>query len=113
MTSTSLIPLSRSISSAISLPDKLFLMGTCEYFLNLFLILAALEAVDLITGFSEDTPYDLILKTGPNVLVKGDDYNEEDIVGADIVKEMGGEVKTVPLVSGFSTTDLIKKIANN
>ena len=75
-------------------------------------VLAALEVVDLITYFEEDTPYELIGSCIPNVLVKGEDYSEEEIVGADVVKENGGAVKTVPLTVGFSTSEIINRIEN-
>lgn len=74
------------------------------------LVLAGLECVDAIVLFDEDTPYNLIKAVQPDVLVKGDDYKAEDIVGYDIVKASGGEVITVPLVQGFSTTSLIAKL---
>lgn len=73
-------------------------------------ILAALEFVDLVTLFDEDTPYKLIRQVVPDILVKGNDYAEEEIVGAKIVKENGGKVRTVPMVTGYSTSDFIKKI---
>lgn len=66
-------------------------------------ILSALECIDLVVLFDEDTPYELIQKVQPDVLVKGDDYKAEEIVGHDIVKAKGGEVVTIPLVKGFST----------
>jgi len=73
-------------------------------------MLSALGFVDAVILFDEDTPYELISALKPDVLIKGDDYSVENIVGADIVIENGGEVKTIPLVKGFSTSDLIKKI---
>ncbi len=73
-------------------------------------VLAALECIDAIVLFDEDTPYDLIKLVQPDILVKGNDYNAEDIVGYDIVKDKGGSVKTIPLVQGFSTTTLIEKL---
>jgi D-glycero-beta-D-manno-heptose 1-phosphate adenylyltransferase len=73
-------------------------------------ILAALECIDLVVLFDEDTPYELIQKVQPGILVKGDDYKAEEIVGHDIVKAKGGEVITIPLVKGFSTTALIEKL---
>lgn len=73
-------------------------------------VIAALEFVDAVIFFGEDTPYDLIKALKPDILVKGDDYTVENIVGADIVIENGGEVKTIPLVKGYSTTDVISKI---
>lgn len=74
------------------------------------IILAALECVDAIVLFNEDTPLELIQFVQPDVLVKGSDYKPEDIVGYDIVKAKGGIVATVQLVDGFSTTKLIEKL---
>lgn len=76
-------------------------------------ILAALEFVDAVILFDEDTPFELISHIIPNILVKGDDYKIENIVGADIVMKHGGEVKTISLVDGFSTTGIIGKIKTN
>lgn len=73
-------------------------------------VMASLGFVDAVIFFDEDTPFDLIDYIKPDILVKGDDYTIEKIVGADIVLENGGEVKTVPLVKGYSTTDIISKI---
>jgi len=73
-------------------------------------ILAALVIVDAVVLFDEDTPYDLIKAIQPDVLVKGADYKAEEIVGYDIVKARGGEVVTIELTQGFSTTALINKI---
>ena len=73
-------------------------------------ILAGLECIDAIVLFDEDTPYDLIAFVQPDVLVKGDDYKPEEIVGYDIVTAKGGKVITIPLVKGFSTTNLISKM---
>ena len=73
-------------------------------------MLAALECVDLITLFDEDTPLALIREVKPNILVKGSDYQIEEIVGAEEVKSYGGEVKTISLLPGFSTTNLIENI---
>jgi D-glycero-beta-D-manno-heptose 1-phosphate adenylyltransferase len=74
------------------------------------IILAGLECVDAIILFDEDTPLELITFVKPNVLVKGNDYKAEDIVGYDVVTENGGEVITIQLVDGFSTTKLIEKM---
>ncbi len=73
------------------------------------LVLAALKFVSAVVFFDEDTPYELIKLARPHVLVKGSDYTEETIVGADIVKENGGEIVTVDLVPGYSTSDIIDK----
>jgi rfaE bifunctional protein nucleotidyltransferase chain/domain len=69
-------------------------------------VLAALEMVDYVTLFTEDTPYELIRSLKPDVLVKGGDWKKEDIVGADLV----AEVHSLPFVEGMSTTGLIDKI---
>jgi len=73
-------------------------------------ILAGLECVDAIILFDEDTPLELITFVQPDVLVKGNDYKAEDIVGFDIVTAKGGKVITIQLVDGFSTTNLINKM---
>jgi len=73
-------------------------------------VLASLVFVDGVFFFDEDTPYELIKRVNPDVLVKGADYKEENIVGYDIVKANGGEIKTIDLVDGYSTTNLIDKI---
>jgi rfaE bifunctional protein nucleotidyltransferase chain/domain len=73
------------------------------------LVLASLRFVDAVVLFDEDTPLELISFAKPDVLVKGADYTEETIVGADVVKANGGEVITIPLVEGFSTTEILKK----
>jgi len=73
-------------------------------------MLAALQFVDGVTIFKEKTPEKLIELLLPDVLVKGKDYSIENIVGANTVLNNGGEVKTVELVAGYSTTDLIEKI---
>jgi rfaE bifunctional protein nucleotidyltransferase chain/domain len=75
-------------------------------------LLASLFFVDLVVFFDEDTPYDIIAYLKPDILVKGDDYSVSTIVGADIVMSHGGNVKTVPLVKGYSTTSLVNKIKN-
>jgi D-beta-D-heptose 7-phosphate kinase/D-beta-D-heptose 1-phosphate adenosyltransferase len=69
-------------------------------------VLAALEAVDFITLFNEDTPFNLIGEIQPDVLVKGADWKVEDIVGNDIVRE----VRTIPFVEGISTSGIMEKI---
>ena len=73
-------------------------------------VLAALEFVDAVVFFEEDTPYSLIKNVQPDVLVKGKDYKAEDIVGYDIVVGKGGRVETIELVDGFSTTNTIEKM---
>ena len=71
---------------------------------------AALDSVDWVTSFSQDTPLKLIKELEPDVLVKGQDYKVKDIVGSKEVLSKGGQVKTIKLVKGFSTSNLIKKI---
>jgi D-glycero-beta-D-manno-heptose 1-phosphate adenylyltransferase len=75
-------------------------------------VMAALSFVDAVVLFDEDTPLRLIQTIRPDILVKGDDYSLENIVGADFVIQNGGSVKTVPLVKGFSTSAIIEKIKN-
>ena len=67
------------------------------------------EAVNVVTIFSEDTPLELIESIKPDVLVKGGDYSKDEIVGSDIVLSRGGEVVRVPLLEGISTTRIIKE----
>jgi D-glycero-beta-D-manno-heptose 1-phosphate adenylyltransferase len=73
-------------------------------------VLAALEAVTLVTWFDEDTPLKLIQAVKPEVLVKGGDWKPEAIVGAKEVKGWGGAVHSIPLVAGRSTTSMIERI---
>ena len=73
-------------------------------------VLAGLELVDAVVFFEEDTPYNLIKSVQPDVLVKGNDYKAEDIVGYDIVTAKGGKVETIELVEGFSTTNVLLKL---
>ncbi len=73
-------------------------------------VLAALDAVDYVTLFAEDTPMKLIEALRPDVLVKGGDYSLERVVGRDFVESYGGHVELVPVVEGFSTTDLVRRI---
>lgn len=74
-------------------------------------LIAALESVDYVTIFGEDTPLKVIKELKPDVLVKGSDWDKKAIVGADYVLSCGGKVSTVKLLKGRSTTNLIKKIA--
>ena len=73
-------------------------------------VLAGLQFADIIVFFNEDTPLALISELLPDVLVKGSDYLAENIVGAEVVKQHGGEVKTVQFVPGYSTSKIIDKI---
>jgi D-beta-D-heptose 7-phosphate kinase / D-beta-D-heptose 1-phosphate adenosyltransferase len=72
-------------------------------------VLAALEAVDLVVVFEQDTPIDLIKSVRPDVLVKGADYKREDVVGRDVVEQAGGSVILVDLVPGHSTTAIVRR----
>lgn len=73
-------------------------------------VLAGLECVDYICIFDEDTPYELIKKLLPQVLVKGGDWEKDDIVGSDVVMSHGGEVHSLSFKEGHSTTGIIQKI---
>ena len=73
-------------------------------------VLAALEAVTLVTWFEQETPLELILAVKPDVLVKGGDWKPGAIVGAKEVKSWGGAVYSIPLLRGRSTTSLIRRI---
>jgi D-beta-D-heptose 7-phosphate kinase / D-beta-D-heptose 1-phosphate adenosyltransferase len=72
-------------------------------------VLAALEAVDLVVLFEEDTPINLITQVKPSVLVKGGDYTREGVVGHQIVEASGGQVLLVEVLPGFSTTSLVDR----
>jgi len=76
-------------------------------------ILAGFEFVDAVILFDEQTPYELIKLIQPDVLVKGSDYQPENIVGYDIVKAKKGEIQTIDFLPGFSTSLIEKKIKNS
>jgi len=73
-------------------------------------VLAALEAVDLVIAFEEDTPLELIRQIRPDHLVKGGDWTPDNIVGAEDVRSWGGKVHSIPFEYQRSTTELIKRI---
>ena len=73
-------------------------------------LLCALEYVDYVTIFDEDTPYELIKIIQPDILVKGGDYNPDNVVGKDIVEARGGKLELISFVDGKSTTNIINKI---
>ena len=73
-------------------------------------LLAALECVDCVVIFEEDNPLRVIQCLLPHILVKGGDWQEDQIIGADVVRANGGEVQRIPFVTGYSTTDIIHKI---
>ncbi len=74
-------------------------------------ILASLQFVDLVTFFDEETPYALIETIKPHILVKGSEYQPEEIAGGDLVTASGGKIVTIDMVKGYSTTSIINKIA--
>lgn len=74
------------------------------------MLLAALEFVDYVIPFEEDTPYSLIKMIQPDILIKGSDYSEETIVGADIVNAKNGKIITIDLIPNISTSLIINKI---
>lgn len=81
-------------------------------------VISSLKSVDEVVIFGEDTPYELIKLLKPNVLVKGGDYDPEErdqnskayLVGSDLVRAEKGEVAVIPLVEGFSTTSIVRKL---
>lgn len=77
------------------------------------LILAALEAVDLVVLFDEDTPLEIITFLKPDILVKGSDYTIDNIVGAKEIVQWGGKVETIEFVNGKSTSLIIEKMGKN
>lgn len=74
------------------------------------LVLAGLMAVDFVVIFNEPTPYELIKKLQPDILLKGADWKGKDVAGADVVKAGGGRVEFVKYLPGLSTTNVIEKI---
>ncbi|MDB5273683.1 MAG: rfaE2 [Chitinophagaceae bacterium] len=73
-------------------------------------IIASLGFVDAVILFGEETPLSVIEALIPDILVKGNDYSIDKIVGADFVLEHGGKVETIPLVAGYSTTNIVSKL---
>jgi D-beta-D-heptose 7-phosphate kinase/D-beta-D-heptose 1-phosphate adenosyltransferase len=73
-------------------------------------ILAALDCIDYLVIFDEDTPLELIEALRPKILVKGGDYSPEGVVGKDLVESFGGRVELIQFVDGKSTTNIIEKI---
>ena len=74
------------------------------------LLLSSLLFIDAVILFSEETPLELIKIVKPDILVKGKDYQEEDIVGYEFIKSIGGEMKTIDMINGYSTTNIIGKL---
>lgn len=77
------------------------------------MVIDALKAVDFVTIFNEDTPFNLINDILPDILVKGADYSPENVVGADTVINNGGKLVLIELVEGKSTTNIINKMKTN
>ena len=75
-------------------------------------LLSNLEFVSYVVKFEEDTPYNIINKIKPDIIVKGGDYKTEDVVGKDIVEKYGGRVEICPYIDSKSTTNIIEKIKN-
>jgi rfaE bifunctional protein nucleotidyltransferase chain/domain len=73
-------------------------------------VLAALSSVDYVTIFDEPTPRDLIARVLPSVLVKGSDWGPNEVVGREEIEAAGGQVVSIPLVPGYSTSNLLEKI---
>lgn len=73
-------------------------------------VMAALQCVDFVTVFAEDTPFEIISELRPDILVKGGDWSKENIVGRDIVEAGGGQVLSISFEEGFSTTRIIERI---
>ncbi len=76
-------------------------------------VMAALEMVDYVTIFGDETPYTLIDRLEPDVLVKGGDWKPSQIVGADLVKARGGKVRSLKFADGYSTTRLVQRAAKH
>jgi len=76
-------------------------------------IMASLNFIDAVIFFEENTPFELIKFINPNMLFKGNDYKIEDIVGYDIVRNNGGDIQTIELTEGYSTTKIEQKILSN
>lgn len=73
-------------------------------------ILAALECVDYVVLFEEDTPQRIIGELLPDILVKGGDYQVDEVVGSEVVKQHGGQVEIIEFLPGYSTSGILKKI---
>ena len=76
-------------------------------------VLAALESVDFLTVFNEDTPEEIIKVLTPDILFKGGDWEEDSVVGGRYVKDNGGKVSIIPYVQGYSTTKIIEKMKSD
>lgn len=76
-------------------------------------ILGAIEEIDYLTSFSEETPQKIIAQLLPDVLVKGGDWKPEEVVGKKEVEEMGGEVVIIPYLKGSSSSEIVKRIVSS
>ena len=74
-------------------------------------IIAALECVDFVTSFSQDTPLQIIKLLKPDILIKGADWSKNEIVGKEAIESSGGSVITLPYIKGYSSSRIINKIA--
>ena len=77
------------------------------------LVISGLGAVDWVVGFDEDTPERLLEEIRPEVLVKGGDYSQEQVVGGDIVRSYGGSVNVLTLVEDLSTSEIVDRIKDS
>jgi len=73
-------------------------------------LMAAVDCIDYVCLFEEDTPLELITALKPHILVKGGDYTPEGVVGKEVVESYGGRVELIPFVDGKSTTNIIEKV---
>ncbi len=73
-------------------------------------LVASLESVSYVTLFDEETPFELINYLKPDILVKGGDWKEENVVGGNSIREWGGHVHIIPVIEGISTTNIIEKV---
>lgn len=76
-------------------------------------VISNLRAVDFVISFAEPTPFEIISKVLPDILVKGGDWTIDNIVGRDIVEANGGKVYSLPYVENYSTTNIIEKLKKN
>ena len=74
--------------------------------------LAAIEFIDAVILFNEDTPHNLISSINPDIITKGGDYKKNDVIGKELMNKKAGEVVIIPLTQGYSTTSILEKIKN-
>jgi D-beta-D-heptose 7-phosphate kinase/D-beta-D-heptose 1-phosphate adenosyltransferase len=74
--------------------------------------LAAIEFIDAVILFNEDTPHNLISFINPDIITKGGDYKKNDVIGNELMNKKDGEVVIIPLTQGYSTTSILEKIKN-